>query len=191
MTHLGQRLSALIDGELDCAEVDRVLGHLARCDWCREEAAALRALKRRMNALGEAAAGAGITGLSGLTGRLMSLTSVPAGGMWPHPARDPDANTGDPEDASEGMGWLASRASRYFLSASVAVFLAGVGTAAFIAGGDPHVPAPTPDVTPSVDVFYLLQLPHDNFRGITYGLQGLRGQSTVPASSKNHLRPRP
>jgi anti-sigma factor RsiW len=174
VTHLGQRLSALIDGELDCAEVDRVLEHLARCDWCREEAAALRALKRRMSALGDAAAAAGITGLSGLTGRLMSLTG----------------GTAEPETGSGGTGRLASRASRYFLSASVAVFLAGVGTAAFIAGGDPHGAAPTPDVTPSVDVF-MLQLQHDNFRGVTYGTQGLRQPSVVPASSKNRLRPLP
>jgi len=67
MSHLGQRLSALIDGELDGDERDRVLVHLARCEPCRDEAIALRTLKRRMNALGEAAAD------SALTRRLMGL----------------------------------------------------------------------------------------------------------------------
>ena len=52
MTHLGQRLSALIDGELDSEGRDRVLVHLAKCEPCRSEAVALRTLKRRMNALG-------------------------------------------------------------------------------------------------------------------------------------------
>ena len=73
MTHLGQRLSALIDGELDLDERDRVLMHMARCGSCRDEVAALRMLKRRMNALGEAAAGAG------LTGRLISLRDAGIG----------------------------------------------------------------------------------------------------------------
>ncbi|HXF18933.1 MAG TPA: zf-HC2 domain-containing protein, partial [Streptosporangiaceae bacterium] len=54
MSHLGQRLSALIDGELGDAERDRVLAHLARCDACRQDAIALRALKQRMHSLGEA-----------------------------------------------------------------------------------------------------------------------------------------
>ena len=70
MTHLGQRLSALIDGELAGSERERVLVHMARCGSCRDEVAALRMLKRRMNALGEAAAGAG------LTGRLMGLSEM-------------------------------------------------------------------------------------------------------------------
>ena len=52
MTHLGQRLSALIDGELDGSERERVLVHLAKCGSCRDEVAALRMLKRRMNAPG-------------------------------------------------------------------------------------------------------------------------------------------
>ena len=48
MTHLGDRLSALIDGELDGAERDRAHAHLASCEQCRTEAAELRALKRKL-----------------------------------------------------------------------------------------------------------------------------------------------
>jgi anti-sigma factor RsiW len=136
-------LSALIDGELDHSERERVLMHLARCGSCRDEAAALRMLKRRMNALGEAAAGAG------LTGRLMGLSELAlSGGLQ----RSPDC-------ASSSAGWQADsarsavRASRYLLAGSLAVFLAGLGTAAFIAGGDPQAQAPAPKVTPQVDVF--------------------------------------
>src|SRR5580700_11112683 len=145
MTHLGQRLSALIDGELDGDDRDRVLGHLARCGWCRDEAAALRTLKRRMNALGEAAAGAG------LTGRLMGLNDDGSGGVWPHPA------SGWPRAARPD-----TKAGRYFLAGSVAVFLAGLGTAAFIAGGEPQAQVPSPRVTPPVGA-YLLE--HDDMNG--------------------------
>jgi anti-sigma factor RsiW len=147
MSHLGERLSALIDGELDGDDRDRVLGHLARCGWCRDEAAALRTLKRRMNALGETAAGAA------LTGRLIGLSSE--GGVWPQAGNDWSSNPAARPDARG--------AARYFLAGSVAVFLAGIGTAAFIAGGDPQAQAPAPRVTPSVDV---LLLEHDGMNGL-------------------------
>ncbi|MFB9840048.1 anti-sigma factor family protein, partial [Actinoallomurus acaciae] len=54
MTHLGERLTALVDGELGHDERDRALAHLAACDLCRAEADALRALKRRLRAMGDA-----------------------------------------------------------------------------------------------------------------------------------------
>jgi anti-sigma factor RsiW len=146
LTHLGQRLSALIDGELDGSERERVLLHMAKCGSCREEVAALRMLKRRMNELGEAAAGAG------LTGRLMRLReSGLADGMpvadvaWPVP---PARGWEFPGDGARPE----QRAGRYFLAGSLVVFLAGLGTAAFIAGGEPQAQAPSPPVAPSVDV---------------------------------------
>jgi anti-sigma factor RsiW len=144
MSHLGQRLSALIDGELDESERERVLIHLSRCGSCRDEIAALRTLKRRMNALGEAAADAG------LTGRLMGLRDA---------AGDGGRTRADwPQSATAG-GWLATSHGRfdskvgwYVLGSSVAAVLAGLGTAAFIAGG-PQDHVPEPSITPSVDVY--------------------------------------
>jgi anti-sigma factor RsiW len=151
LTHLGQRLSALIDGELDGSERERVLLHMAKCGSCRDEVAALRMLKRRMNDLGEAAAGAG------LTGRLMRLReSGLADGMqaaeaaWPPPP--PPGGWEFPRQAGREQ-----RAGRYFLTGSLVVFLAGLGTAAFIAGGEPQAQAPSPPVAPRVDV---LVVPH-------------------------------
>jgi anti-sigma factor RsiW len=152
MTHLGQRLSALIDGELDLDERERVLVHMARCGSCRDEVAALRMLKRRMNALGEAAAGAG------LTGRLMSLrdaalrdNALPVEAMWPPPpsAGDwpPSASDQQEDDNPD------SRAARFFIGGSLAVFMVGLSTAAIVAGGGAQARAPAPPVTPSVDVF--------------------------------------
>jgi anti-sigma factor RsiW len=152
LTHLGQRLSALIDGELDGSERERVLLHMARCGSCRDEVAALRMLKRRMNDLGEAAAGAGLTGRlmrlreSGLADGMPAAETAwqPPPGSWEFPS-----HTSRPEQ----------RAGRYFLAGSLVVFLAGLGTAAFIAGGESQAQAPSPPVTPSVDVLVVPRAP--------------------------------
>jgi hypothetical protein len=144
MSHLGHRLSAMIDGELGHVERDRVLVHLVRCEPCRAEAVALRTLKRRMNALGGAAAD------SALTHRLMGL-----------------ALSGDPLADARGIGepgWLwppaASRStagtrelrpSRFVVAGCFAFLLVSLGAAAFAAGGGN--PQPGPRVTPAVDVF--------------------------------------
>jgi hypothetical protein len=174
VTHLGQRLSALIDGELLGSERERVLLHMGRCGSCRDEVAALRMLKRRLSAVGEAAAEAGLTGPAGagLTGRLMGLSELmdlddsklsggmpsgetiwppraPAGG-WPMHER-----AGQPDQAAKPADHgnrPDQRAGRYFLAGSLVIFLAGLGTAAVIAGGEPQAQAPAPAVTPSVDV---------------------------------------
>jgi anti-sigma factor RsiW len=146
MTHLGRRLSALIDGELDPSERERVLIHMTRCGACRDEVAALRMLKQKLGALGEAAAGAALTGL---TGRLME--SILASSMQ-------TAEAGWPPTEPAG-GWQVPSQSRpeqrfgkYFVAGSLVVFLAGLGTAAFIAGGEPQAQAPSSPSTPSVDV---------------------------------------
>lgn len=55
MSHLGEYLSALVDGELTGAELDRANAHLAACERCRAEAAALRDLKRQLRGLAAAA----------------------------------------------------------------------------------------------------------------------------------------
>jgi hypothetical protein len=51
VSHLGDNLSALVDGELSGADLDRANAHLASCDRCRGEATTLRLLKREMRAL--------------------------------------------------------------------------------------------------------------------------------------------
>jgi anti-sigma factor RsiW len=168
VTHLGQRLSALIDGELEGSERERVFLHMARCDACREEVAALNALKRRMSALGEAAAGAG------LTGRLMSLSRGQASDS--QPPRRPDRPDGT---RGRSQGGAEQRSGRYLLAGSVAVFLAGLGTAAFIAGGEPQPQAPTPPVTPSVDV---MVFPHGSAGDLS---------TTPPVARPSSLRQAP
>ena len=128
MSHLGHRLSALIDGELGHVQRERVLAHLARCEPCRREAAALRALKQRMHVLGEATAN------TALTDRLVAL-----GARYPRPA---------------GLG-LPRRRWPVRSIAAACLTLAGLGlpVAAFLAGGGQQEPGPS--VSPAVDMYVL------------------------------------
>ena len=125
MSHLGYRLSALIDGELSHAQRERVLAHLANCEPCRREAAALRVLKQRMHALGEATAN------TALTDRLVALGAK-----------------------GQGPGSGLSR-RRWPVRSLAVAFLAMAGlsvpAAAFMAGGGQAEPGP--GVTPAIEEF--------------------------------------
>jgi anti-sigma factor RsiW len=187
VTHLGQRLSALIDGELEATERERVMWHMAKCGSCRDEVAALRVLKQQLkDAVGEAAAGAALTGrLIGLS-ELMGLDEARLAGampssetVWPPPPPPSgwpmNGRPSQEATSADRDGHPDQRASRLFLAGSVAIFLAGLGTAAVIAGGEPQARAPAPPVTPSIDV---LVAPHDSAN------QGWTG-----GSGSNVLRP--
>jgi anti-sigma factor RsiW len=128
VSHLGERLSALIDGELSHQQRERVLAHLAHCAPCRQEAAALRMLKQRMHALGEATAG------TALTDRLVAL-----GARY----------SGPPGRGLPRRRWPV----RSIAAAGLAVAGLGLPVAAFLAGGGPQEPGPS--VTPAVDMFVM------------------------------------
>src|ERR1700730_9960833 len=133
MSHLGQRLSALIDGELSDFERDRVLAHLVGCDACRREAVALRALKRRVHALGEAMADAA------LTGRLMAMSAP-----------------GERSPSGSRVTWRAGHRyppARYLAAGLFTVVVVGLGTAGFMIGGDQQPSGPK--VTPAVNMFMI------------------------------------
>jgi anti-sigma factor RsiW len=51
MAHLGERVSALVDGELNHTERERALAHLTFCADCRREVDSTRALKSRLRSL--------------------------------------------------------------------------------------------------------------------------------------------
>jgi anti-sigma factor RsiW len=125
VSHLGQRLSALIDGELSHAQRERVLAHLAKCEPCRCEAAALRVLKQRMHALGEATAN------TALTDRLVALGAAPVPGS------------------------IGLSRKRWPVRSVAVAFLAmaglGVPAAAFMAGGGQAEPGP--GVRPAIEEF--------------------------------------
>ena len=143
MSHLGERLSALIDSELNHAQRERVLAHLARCEPCRREAVALRALKRRMLALGEA------TVTSNLADRLIAL-SAPAGPIGPPTRRRRWPGAGRRNQPGPTRGQWAVRS---LAGAALAVLGLAIPAAAFLAGGNQQEPGPS--VTPAVDVFIM------------------------------------
>jgi anti-sigma factor RsiW len=131
--HLGERLSALIDGELSDARRERVLAHLAKCVDCRREAASLRLLKRRMYTLGDAAADDQLT--------------------WRLPALAPDGEQRAPRRWRARDRWPVRprRRTRSLVAAGVAVAGLGLSSAVFVAGGDR--PPSGPKIVPAVDVF--------------------------------------
>ena len=178
MSHLGQRLSALIDDELGEEDRDRVLMHLAGCESCRGEAIALRTLKRRMGALAENSALTETGADTELTGRLMSLAGI-SGGL--------DGRGGVPltpwSSRAGRAPWPDSRPGWLMLGGAFSVFLAGLGTAAFLAGGGTHQPEPEPRVTPAVDV---LLLEHE---GVAAKLSGTRSGPATRRDVRGPLGP--
>ncbi|MQA96373.1 MAG: hypothetical protein GEV11_17630 [Streptosporangiales bacterium] len=167
MSHLGERLSALVDGELGHGDRERALRHLAVCEQCRFEAEMLRRLKRRLHGLG----GPGPSG--DLMVRLLSM-SDPGEPLPPPMSPFPGTGSGSGEGplSSGGFGrtsgfggtatavavsaqtsrsrsGLRRRGGRYALAGASLMALA-ISTA-FAVGGEPT--DGTPSVTPSMDAF--------------------------------------
>jgi anti-sigma factor RsiW len=170
MSHLGDRLSALVDGELDGAELDRAHAHLAGCEQCRAEAAELRALKRKLRALvtdapAEAAMTRRLIALTGPGGPLPSRRRVLRLAPRPRPAAGPGTRRSRP-------GRTVRR--RYLVLGAVSVVV-GLGTAAFTAGGGGQA-APGPKITPPVEMY---SVEH----AIITGEVPFAGPSVKPSSS--------
>jgi hypothetical protein len=166
VSHLGRWLSALVDGELDGSERDHVLNHVAGCRSCRQEANAMRALKRRLIALGETSAEPAIA--SRLIELARSDRSVASGAVpWP-------AATGLAHLDRVG-GWshrLLTRSWRLAAAAASGSLIA-IGVGAFLLGNGGTAP-PVPEVTPSVDS-YVIQHVFDS---------GQRPAGSVPATGQ-------
>ena len=151
MSHLGDRLSALVDGELDGAELDRAHAHLAGCEPCRTEAAELRALKQKLRALTS-----GVPAEAAMTSRLIAMTG-PGGPLPPRhrllrvvPGRRPAAGPAQARPGSR-RPWPGGRRRRYLVLGTVSLVV-GLGTAAFTAGGGGDA-APGPKITPQVEMY--------------------------------------
>jgi anti-sigma factor RsiW len=150
VTHLGERLTALVDGELDHDERDRALVHLAACDRCRAEADALRALKRRLRAMGDALPA------DRLIDRLRAMGEPgdplpPVVRRLPGQARTPAATR--PRDNRPRRAAATRRRlprGRYLLAGAATLAVLGIGSAAFAAGSEPRS---LPRVAPSVEQF--------------------------------------
>ena len=175
MSHLGDRLSALVDGELDGAELDRVHAHLASCEQCRTEAAELRALKQKLRALMT-----GAPAEAAMTRRLIAMTG-PGGPMPPRrrllrvvPGRRPATGPAPGRPRAETRPPRLARHRRYLVLGTVSLVV-GLGTAAFTAGGGGEA-APGPRITPSMEMY---SVEH----AITTGGVPFPGPMALPASS--------
>jgi anti-sigma factor RsiW len=147
MTHLGDRLSALVDGELDGAERDRAYAHLAGCEQCRTEAAELRALKQKLGMLLSRAPAE-----AAMTRRLIAMTG-PGGPLPPRRrllrlAPGPRSATRR-ETTRPGPRGPVRR--RYLVLGAVSLVV-GLSTAAFTAGGGGEA-TPGPRITPPVEMY--------------------------------------
>ena len=142
MTHLGELLSALVDGELSGAELDRANAHVAACGACRVEAHALRRLKHELRALAE------MSDADDITRRLLAMNCA-AG----QPGRDGQRGRARPLGRGRARRRLASvgRRGRYVLWSTVSLVVVGVGTAAFGMGGSSGNTGP--QITPQLEVF--------------------------------------
>jgi anti-sigma factor RsiW len=136
MSHLGTMISALIDGELAGAELDRANAHLAGCDVCRTEAAQLRRLKRELSALGDFGAAD-----DAVTRRLLAMT-LQGGPVTARPlSRQPGRRA-------------RRRRGRYVMWGAMSIVVVGVGAAAFGMGGSSSG-SNEPQITPQLEVFDL------------------------------------
>ena len=101
---------------------------------------------------------------------------------WPQDAMDWAASRGQRPDAQRPD----ARPQRYFLAGSLVVFLAGLGTAAFIAGGEPQAQSPAPAVTPQVGVY---TMEHDDMNGLFMNPPVQPAPAVPGGESRPGLRP--
>ena len=176
MTHLGTHLSALVDGELSGTELDRANAHLAACEKCRGEAAAMRELKRQLRLF------AADLGDCDLTSRLLAVAVSDESDTADRDSDEADDDLDQPRTAASPRGHLGgplrarpafrtyqealdrprraraktrrpprSPRRRYFAWSAVSLaVVGGIGAAAFGMGGSS---SPGPAVVPQVEVF--------------------------------------
>ena len=145
MSHLGNLISALIDGELGGVELDRANAHLAGCPACRAEAAQLRELKRELRALGD------LDGTEAVTSRLLAMVGPSGPGSGGAPGAPGRPVTARPLDRQPGRR-VRRRRGRYAMWSAMSLVVVGVGAAAFGMGGTPS--GSEPQITPQqLEVF--------------------------------------
>jgi Putative zinc-finger len=161
--HLGDLLSALVDGELSGAELDRANAHVASCGACRVEAHALRRLKHQLRALAEVSDCDDFTrrllamsGTDGQPGEEVKAATVPARQLGRARDRRRRVAAGrramaDPYSAQPSRRLVRRRRGRYMLWSTVSVVVVGLGTAAFGMGGTSG--STGPQITPQLEVF--------------------------------------
>lgn len=163
MSCLGERLTALVDGELDHDERDRAQAHLVLCGPCRAEVEAMRAVKRRLGSLGGAAPSTDLMlGLYAL-GRTPTAPVPPSDFMqalmMTTPAEMPDRyrrpRDNRPARSPGASGpYLPTRRkiprARSLVVGAAALAALGAGTASSVAPTAARVPNVTPSFTQQV-----------------------------------------
>ncbi|MEU7896568.1 zf-HC2 domain-containing protein [Nonomuraea sp. NPDC049152] len=155
MSHLGERASALVDGELRHAERERALAHLAFCADCRREVESMRALKSRLRSLEGPPMPADLT---------MSLLRMGEPGDPMPPRERPFPTFGGvplpgprsiapPDNRPRGTSGSSSRPGRSrrrpaYVAVGVVSAAVALGTLFVVAGQDQG-----PSVSPPVEVF--------------------------------------
>jgi anti-sigma factor RsiW len=163
MSHLGSRISALVDGQLSVADTERALAHVAVCPECSAELTASRAARRALASAEEVAPTAD------LTARLLSLagsTEPAVGNPFAPPvrqSRDELASYGVASGGLGARGWRAGsslrgdvgqRRSSVRIAAGSMAGLGAVAAMLFVLGERPDV---VPTVHPGVDLGLLGQ----------------------------------
>lgn len=163
MSHLGSRISALVDGQLSVADTERALAHVAVCPECSAELAASRAARRALASADEMAPA------PDLTARLLSLaasTEPTSGDPFAPPvrqSRDELASYGVASGGLGARGWrsgsslrgdVGQRRSSVRLAAGSMAGLGAVAAMLFVLGERPDV---VPSVHPGADLSLLGQ----------------------------------
>jgi hypothetical protein len=137
VTHLGSRLSALVDGQLSPAESERALEHVTGCPRCADELAAARAARRALSAAGP------VEPAPDLAARLLALSAqIPP--AVDDPLRRPPAASGpwsEPVALPRGA-WSGELRGGVLRRRVVGLVVGGVGVAAvglFVLGESPTV----------------------------------------------------
>lgn len=163
MSHLGELLSALVDGELSGAELDRANAHVAACGACRVEANALRRLKHELRALAE------VNDSNDITRRLLAMSSLDGPPDLAGPGASVQArrlgrergprrrvrSTGErsmtnPYSALPSGRLPGRRRGRYVLWSTLTLVVVGVGTAFGLGGSSGST---GPQITPQLEVY--------------------------------------
>lgn len=140
MSHLGSRISALVDGQLDVAATERALAHVATCPQCAAELAQARAARR---ALAEAQE---VAPAPDLTSRLLSLGSLCPPAVSGDPFAPPSARPNVPLGAAAYAvparalrGDVVAERSRSRLVVGALAGAGAVAAALFVLGARPTV----------------------------------------------------
>lgn len=145
-SHLGERVAALVDGELGHDARDEAFRHLAGCPSCRHEVELHRDLKRRLAGLVVPDPPAG------LLERLAGVRDLPAPPSRPAVLTGPPVRRRDARGPGRSGEWRqrrGARRARRVLVGGVGLLTLGIG-AGLALGGDEPAGAP---VSPPVEVY--------------------------------------